>query len=160
MKSISKIIIFSLTLVIALYYAIFSFYNHFKIQPLYNKQCTAEVTIRDLQSRTVTSLNIFLYIRKGSTGYLNIDGQVFSNGNSYIISRNYNFFYKLTNDDIYHLSNMKVARRDYDNIPDDLMVRIINSKDRSDNRYMVAIPFEDKYLISNPYSPIFICEIK
>lgn len=126
---------------------------------LYKKDCTAAFTLRDTQSDFLASFNIFIYMRENNTGYLDMEGKASSKGESYKIARSYSFNYRVRPDGIYHLTEVKISKRASDNVMDVLMNKLIFSNDTATGRYMKVTPLHNSYVVSNLYSPLFVCEI-
>lgn len=101
--------------------------------------------------------NIFINMRDNHTGYFDIAGQTHSKNEYHTLARAYSFSYQRQKGDIYHLFNISMAKRPADNSIDSMVDKLIFSISPKSGRYVKITSFENAYLISNLYSPSFIC---
>jgi hypothetical protein len=155
-KHLIYIFTFALAILISIFLANHFFWKGTSME-MSNYDCS---TTFDSKINTIgfaTKMNIFLHIKEDSTAHLDIVGNVAYKKDNYNAARAYDFNYRKQNGDIYHLTNIKMSKRSADNTADNIMNSLFFSYDSNAGRYIKIRKINNAYIISNFYSPLFIC---
>lgn len=156
----NKLIILSILLIITASIISYSFYTHPREQKSgLDMDCSAIYSKRDKATGFYAQLNLFLHFNKNNTGYIDISGKAFNENKSYVAARAYNFSIHSQPGSIYHVTKITMSKRAADNMPDPVMDKLIFSIDSKDERYVKITKMDDAYVMSNLYSPAFICVV-
>lgn len=152
-NTVTLLVIFSLINLLLL--MIISFHDKPKAHLSYN--CSSTFAMQEKSDDFSASFNVFINMRDDNTGYFDIAGETRSKNEYHTLARAYSFSYQRQKGDIYHLFNISMAKRPADNSIDSMVDKLIFSISPESGRYVKITSFENAYLISNLYSPAFIC---
>lgn len=132
---------------------------HKKENPTLSNDCSAVFAMQDKAARFSARLSIYLNMRDDNTGYLDITGKVNRDDVDYTAARAWRFNYRLQSGNTLHLTQIAMDKRAADNAPDDLVDKLIFSTDPGTGRYVKIAVLNNAWVISNLYSPQFLCVI-
>lgn len=119
--------------------------------------CSANLRIESSPSSFDANFNTFLLMRGNNSGYFDVSGKVMIDDVRYNVQRSYHFNYEKKGNNIYHLTNTIVSKRDADNMIEGMMQKVFFSPDSDSGRYIKIQKMKNAYIVQSLYSPSFIC---
>ncbi len=132
---------------------------HMKKEPAINNDCSAFLAMHQKTYDFSAKLSVYLNMHSNNTGYLDMSGTINRHGVEYTTARAWSFSYQLQNGSILHLTDITTHKRAADNTLDDVIDKLIFSTTSGSSRYVKITALNNAWVISNLYSPMFICVI-
>lgn len=123
----------------------------------YNSQCTTYFEYRNNSRNSALPITATLVLRKNATGFLEMSGFFYLDGERLTVSRNINFNYSKENAVLYKISNIKSEKTKTDNVDDDFISTFFFSSGTGRERFMSVLKERNTLIIGNVHSPVFIC---
>ncbi|VUS46682.1 hypothetical protein SB6422_00733 [Klebsiella huaxiensis] len=148
-----NIYILSFALFIAVVFGWLMYFFHHKS----DFDCSANLRIESVASGFDANFKTFLLMRGNNSGYFDVSGKVVVDDVRYNVQRSYHFNYEKKVNNIYHLTNTTVSKRDADNMLEGMMQRVFFSPAPDSGRYIKIQKMKNAYIVQSLYSPSFIC---
>ncbi|WP_300000347.1 hypothetical protein [uncultured Cedecea sp.] len=119
--------------------------------------CATSFQMKYNKPEFIAKLNIFLQLQRDGRGIFDISGKVYSQGETFDVARTYHFIHQREGGTVYHLTDIKTSRRNYESVDETLMNSLFFSATQKEGRYLRMTKMENSYIIDNLHSPVFVC---
>lgn len=117
--------------------------------------CTADYNV--IQPDLMISSDVYLIMDEEGDASFDVVGSLKYKENIYRISRKYTFNYQWTGEKTFKLTNIALSKRGSDNANDSQMEYLIFNYGVQSEKVINLTKIMNSYVISNVYSPLFIC---